>query len=143
MEFHRGRLIDHVRIVVKDIASSRAFYAAVLPVLGISFDREGKDWFLADELMVIQGKKSGGKMHLALQAKDHETVQRFYDAALAAGARKKSPPGKGDAHPFYFFATVLDPDGNAIEAVCHGPVTRSVASVVFKPSALALLKGWL
>ena len=143
MEFHRGRLIDHVRITVKNIKASRQFYAGVLPVLGIAFDREGKDWFLADELMVIQGKKSAGKIHLALQAKDQETVKRFYDAALATGGKKKSPPGKGEAHPFYFSATVLDPDGNEIEAVCHGPVTRSVASIVFKPSAMALLKGWL
>ena len=143
MEFRRGRLIDHIRITVKSIKASRQFYSAILPVLGISFDREGKDWFLADELMVIQGKKSAGKIHLALQAKDQDTVRRFYDAALAAGGKKKNPPGKGEAHPYYFSATVLDPDGNEIEMVCHGPVTRSVASVVIKPSAMALLKGLL
>lgn len=141
MEFHRGRLIDHIRIVVKSIKASRQFYSGVLPILGVPFDREGKDWFLADELMVIQGKKGGGKIHLALQAKDQDTVVKFYDAALAAGGKKKSPPRKGEAHPYYYSATVLDPDGNEIEAVCHGPVTRSVASVVFKPSAMALLKG--
>ena len=143
MEFHRGRLIDHIRITVKSIKASRQFYAGIFSVLGIAFDREGKDWFLADELMVIQGKKSVGKHYIALQAKDQDTVLKFYDAALAAGGKKKSPPGKGEAHPFYFSATVLDPDGNEIEAVCHGPVTRSVASVVFKPSAMALLKGIL
>jgi hypothetical protein len=30
---------------------------------------------------------------------------------------------------------VLDPDGNNVEAVFHGPATRSVASVVVKPVA--------
>jgi predicted lactoylglutathione lyase len=93
--------------------------------------------------MVIQGKKSPGKIYLALQAKDQDTVRSFYEAASAAGGKKKSPPEKGEAHPFYFSATVLDPDGNEIEAVCHGPVTRSTNSVILKPSAMALLKGFL
>lgn len=141
MEFHRGRLIDHIRIPVKSIKASRKFYEGVLRVLGIPLDREGKTWLLVDELMFVQAKKSNVKIHLALQAKDQDTVHRFFEAGLASGGKVKHPPEKGDVHPYYFSATVLDPDGNEIEAVCHGPVRRSAASVVVKPSALALLRG--
>ncbi len=87
-------------------------------------------------------KKRPGRTHIALQAKDNATVDRFYEAALDAGAKKECPPAKGDVHPYYYSATVLDPDGNAIEAVCHGPISRSVASIVVKPSAMMLLKSW-
>ena len=30
MEFHRGRLIDHVHLQVADVAASKRFYRAVL-----------------------------------------------------------------------------------------------------------------
>jgi hypothetical protein len=35
MEFHRGRLIDHVHLVVRDLEASRRFYRAVLDVIGV------------------------------------------------------------------------------------------------------------
>ena len=35
MELHRGRLIDHVQLVVKDLPASRRFYDAVLEALGV------------------------------------------------------------------------------------------------------------
>ena len=35
MELHRGRLIDHVQLVVKDVAASRRFYDAVFQALGV------------------------------------------------------------------------------------------------------------
>jgi len=34
MEFHRGRLIDHVHLRVTDLAASKRFYAAVFAALG-------------------------------------------------------------------------------------------------------------
>jgi catechol-2,3-dioxygenase len=34
-ELHRGRLIDHIQLVVKDLAASRSFYEAVFKVLDI------------------------------------------------------------------------------------------------------------
>lgn len=53
---------------------------------------------------------------MALNAPDRETVQRFYEAALAAGGRDNGPPGE---RPQYHPAYVLDPDGNNVEAVFH------------------------
>jgi catechol 2,3-dioxygenase-like lactoylglutathione lyase family enzyme len=36
---HRGRLIDHVQLVVKDIAASRCFHEAVMAELGVPGER--------------------------------------------------------------------------------------------------------
>ena len=49
----------------------------------------------------------------------------------AAGGRDNGVPGERSYHPGYFAAYVLDPDGNNIEAVYHGPFERSAPSVVF------------
>src|SRR5690606_21947673 len=51
-ELHRGRLIDHIQLVVRDLSASRTFYAAVLDVLHIPVAGEGDGFFWADELVV-------------------------------------------------------------------------------------------
>lgn len=134
-ELHRGRLIDHLQLVVRDIVSSRRFYDAVLKVLEIPLGGAGDDYFWADELFVssaqseaAQGKLTG-RHHLAFQAKDRTTVDAFYEAALGAGGKDNGPPGERPYHPGYYAAFVLDPDGNNIEAVFHGAARRSAASV--------------
>ena len=58
-------------------------------------------------------------------------VDRFHAAAIAAGGQDNGKPGERDYHPGYYACFVLDPDGNNIEAVNHGPATRSAPSVVF------------
>ena len=57
-------------------------------------------------------------------------VDRFHAAALAAGGRDNGAPGERSYHPGYYAAFVLDPDGNNIEAVHHGPAARSAAAIV-------------
>ncbi|TIL61535.1 MAG: hypothetical protein E5Y89_27920, partial [Mesorhizobium sp.] len=52
MELYRGRLIDHIQLVVRDLKASRRFYGAVLEVLGIPVGGEAEDYFWADELFV-------------------------------------------------------------------------------------------
>jgi catechol 2,3-dioxygenase-like lactoylglutathione lyase family enzyme len=71
-------------------------------------------------------------LHLALQADSQEVVDRFHAAALAAGAIDNGAPGERDYHPGYYAAYALDPDGNNVEAVYHGPAERSAPSVVFR-----------
>ena len=34
-QLHRGRLIDHIQLVVDDLAASRRFYETIFKVLGI------------------------------------------------------------------------------------------------------------
>jgi catechol 2,3-dioxygenase-like lactoylglutathione lyase family enzyme len=134
-ELHRGRLIDHLQLVVKDLAASKRFYSAVLGALAIPLGGEGDDYFWADELFVsgqnspaAQGAVTG-RMHFAFQAKSREAVERFHAAALGAGGRDNGGPGERHYHPGYFAAFVIDPDGNNIEAVFHGPARKSSESV--------------
>ena len=131
----RGRLIDHLQIVTRDLAASRRFYAAIFEVLGIPLGGSGEDFFWADELFVssIDSKAAEGeptgRMHLALQARDAAMVEAFHRAGLAAGGRDNGAPGERRYHPGYYAAFLLDPDGNNIEAVFHGLATKSAESI--------------
>ena len=134
-QLHRGRLIDHIQLVVKDLAASRRFYMAAFGVLGIPIAGEAKEHFWADELFVSSRDSKDalgqltGRVHLAFQAENQEMVDKFYKAALAAGGRDNGAPGKRPYHPGYYACFVLDPDGNNVEAVFHDPARRSAASV--------------
>ncbi len=130
MEFHRGRLFDHVHLVVRDIEASGRFYEAVLAVIGVPVVRVGDEFFWADELFVSAGEPKTGRVHLAFQAADHDMVRRFHEAGLNAGGRDNGAPGERSYHPGYYAAFLLDPDGNNVEAVHHGPAERSADSVV-------------
>ncbi|MEI9421464.1 VOC family protein [Mesorhizobium sp. Cs1299R1N1] len=135
MELHRGRLIDHLQLVVRDLPASRRFYEALFQVLGVPIGGTGEDYFWADELFIssvdsraAQGKLTG-RHHLAFQARDHAMVDAFHRAGLEAGGTDNGAPGERPYHPGYYAAFLLDPDGNNIEAVHHGPANRSSASV--------------
>jgi catechol 2,3-dioxygenase-like lactoylglutathione lyase family enzyme len=133
-ELFRGRLIDHVQLVVRDLAASRRFYKAVLGILNIPVI-EGPDFFWTDELFVSSQESraaSGeltGRIHLAFQAADRATVDRFHAAAVTAGGKDNGAPGERPYHPGYYAAFVLDPDGNNIEVVHHGAGQRSADAI--------------
>ncbi|HZF45900.1 MAG TPA: VOC family protein [Sphingomonadaceae bacterium] len=136
MELHRGRLIDHVQLVVADLEASRRFYEAIFKVLKVPVESNSPDHFWADELFV--SKPDGpeaegvltGRHHLAFQAADRQMVEDFYTAGLAAGGKDNGAPGeRAKYHPGYYAAFLLDPDGNNIEAVYHGDASRSASSV--------------
>ena len=134
-ELHRGRLIDHLQLVVSDIAAAKRFYQAVLTALDIPLGGEGEDFFWADELFVSSKESKAaqghltGRVHFAFQAKDRDQVKAFHAAAVAAGGRDNGAPGERPYHPGYYAAFVTDPDGNNVEAVFHGAARRSAASV--------------
>ena len=137
-QLERGRLIDHVQLVVKDIAASRRFYEAVLGELGIPIGGSADDYFWADELFVssqdsktAQGKLTG-RCHLAFQAVDRSAVEKFHRAAIANGGQDNGAPGERPYHPGYYAAFATDPDGNNIEAVYHGEGQRSAKSVTIR-----------
>ena len=135
---HRGRLIDHIQLVVSDLKASRDFYGAVLAVLDIPVVDAPDGYFWADELFVSAADSPAalgvltGRHHLAFQAKDRATVDAFYAEALAHGGRDNGMPGERPYHPGYYAAFVLDPDGNNIEAVYHGEAKRSAPWVVIE-----------
>ena len=133
MEFHQGRLLDHVHLRVRDLEWSRRFYQAALGALGREV-RSGVGYFASDELWVSADGPPTEKLHLAFQAADEDAVRRFHAAAIAAGGKDNGAPGERAYHPGYYAAYVLDPDGNNVEAVYHGPSERSAASVVVTPA---------
>ena len=134
-DLHRRRPLDHIQLLERDIAASTRVYKAVFEVLKIPLGGEADDHISADELFIstkesaaAQGKLTG-RTHLAFQGKSRETVEQFYKAALAAGGRDNGAPGERSYHPGYFGAFVIDPDGNNIEVVFHGPAKKSAESV--------------
>ena len=135
MELHRGRLIDHIQLVVADLAASRRFYQALFEVLEIPIGGSADTHFWFDELFVSTPDSPEalgeltGRHHLAFQARDRAAVDAFYEAGLAAGGRDNGAPGERPYHPGYYAAFLLDPDGNNIEAVLHGEAKRSAPSV--------------
>ena len=133
MTYHKGRLIDHVHLRVSDLEASRRFYRAVLQALGRDFTYESPEAFSSDELWVDRADGPVSRVHLAFQAADRDAVHRFHAAALAHGGRDNGGPGERSYHPGYYAAFALDPDGHNIEAVFHGPFTRSAESVVLTP----------
>jgi len=135
-ELHRGRLIDHIQLVVQDLAASRRFYSAILGTLEIPIGGSADDYFWADELFVSTRESQAaqgaltGRHHLAFQAKSRAMVDAFHRAALAGGGQDNGGPGERPYHPGYYAAFVLDPDGNNIEAVYHGEAARTAPSVL-------------
>jgi catechol 2,3-dioxygenase-like lactoylglutathione lyase family enzyme len=122
-------MLDHVTIGVSDIARSKAFYDRALRPLGIDrlysdgdnfagYGANGRAFFWVG---LRAGLQTG--VHVAFTAQDRETVDRFHQAALAAGGKDNGQPGlRPDYHAHYYGAFVLDPDGHNIEAVCHRKV---------------------
>ncbi len=126
-------MMDHVGYPVSDMEKSRAFYEGALAPLGIKVimeitaDMTGGSEHLGfgdsfPFFWIGNGKTASSGVHVAFKAKDHATVQAFYDAALAAGGTDNGAPGlRPHYHKDYYGAFVLDPDSNNIEAVCHTP----------------------
>jgi catechol 2,3-dioxygenase-like lactoylglutathione lyase family enzyme len=122
-------MLDHLGLNVSDYDRSRDFYAQALAPLGLSllmepmpriggFGREGKPTFWITD----QRRPVTENVHVAFAAPDRATVDAFHAAALAAGGVDNGAPGvRAIYHPTYYGAYVLDPDGNNVEAVSHGP----------------------
>jgi len=134
-KLYRGRLIDHIQLVVRDLAASKRFYSAVFKVLGVPLGGEGPGFFWADEFCVSSLESpaaSGqptGRAHLAFQTSDRAMVDRFHAEAIKAGGKDNGAPGERPYHPGYYAAFVLDPDGNNLEAVFHGPAKKSSTAI--------------
>jgi catechol 2,3-dioxygenase-like lactoylglutathione lyase family enzyme len=119
--------LDHIGLVVSNFVASRVFYVTALAPLGIHVVAEGENW-----AMLGRSGKGGfwfgatgsaaSPVHIAFTARSRRQVQKFYEAALAAGGLDNGPPGvRADYHPNYYAAYVRDLDGHNIEAVCHAP----------------------
>ena len=130
-EAHAGRLPDHVHLRVADLEASKRFYAAAASVLGLELN-DGDGWFALDEIFVSADGPPTSNLHIAFQAAGRDVVDQFHAVMLEAGAADNGRSGERAYHPGYYAAYVLDPDGNNVEAVHHGPAERSAPSVVFR-----------
>jgi catechol 2,3-dioxygenase-like lactoylglutathione lyase family enzyme len=121
------RMIDHVTANVSDLGRAKRFYEQALAPLGYSMQMEfqGATGFGTGEGIPdfwIGSSPDRGATHVAISAGDRLTVDKFYEAAPAAGGEDNGPPGlRPHYHETYYAAYVRDADGNNIEAVCHRP----------------------
>ena len=121
-------MFDHVVFSVSDYAASKAFFLKALEPLGIAIASEGP---LGLELYrpgnnaslcIRRVENAASHLHLAFTAENRAQVERFYVAALEAGAEDNGPPGiRPQYHANYYAAFVIGPDGHNIEVVCHKP----------------------
>jgi catechol 2,3-dioxygenase-like lactoylglutathione lyase family enzyme len=135
MELLRGRLIDHVHLRAKNLSDAKRFYKAVLAALDIPIGLDGEDHLQCDELWIDalgKDQTSASHVHLAFQAVNRAMVDRFHEQGLAAGGEDNGKPGERPYHPGYYAAFLIDPDGNNIEAVHHGPAKGSAEAVVLE-----------
>jgi catechol 2,3-dioxygenase-like lactoylglutathione lyase family enzyme len=121
-------MLDHLSIGVRDLAASRAFYDAVLAPLGYRCLHETADsvgygstqaqfWLGQTDSPVPADHRSG--LHFCFSAPDRASVERFHQAALAAGGTDNGAPGfRPEYAPDYYAAFVIDPTGYRIEAYC-------------------------
>ena len=121
-------MLDHTIITVADLERSVAFYTQALAPLGITlFMRyegraghpdlvgfgDGKRGFFW-----LQQGKPAPAIHFAFVARQPAEVDRFFDAALAAGGRERiAPTIRREYYDGYYATDVLDPDGYSIEVV--------------------------
>ena len=119
-------MIDHTAVNVSDQEAAKSFYSKALEPLGYSLAFEQGEFLgYADaaglSLGVVRRDPVGGG-HVAFACADRESVDAFYEAAMAAGGRDNGAPGlRTHYHENYYAAFVHDQDGNNVEAVCQKP----------------------
>jgi catechol 2,3-dioxygenase-like lactoylglutathione lyase family enzyme len=113
-----------VKLPVRDLALSRAFYERALRPLGVRVaeSSQGPGFAVGDQdFWIGEQEVAASSVHIAFAAPDRETVDAFHAAALEAGGVDNGGPGlRPHYHAGYYAAFVLDPDGNNVEAVFHG-----------------------
>ncbi len=121
-------MIDHVKLNLIKYAEARHFFQTSLAPLGYKVGYEVDETVCGlgvegmPDLWLEAGEESSAPTHVAFTADTRAAVDKFYQAAIAAGGIDNGKPGlREHYHENYYAAFVLDPDGNNIEAVCHKP----------------------
>jgi catechol 2,3-dioxygenase-like lactoylglutathione lyase family enzyme len=137
-------MFDHIGFLVRDAEVSLPFFSVCLRPLGIERMQDMPQFDAAlfknpDQrgFLFIAGPRKGAPnywqvanvagaapIHLAFAAPSRESVDAFYEAALANGGRDNGRPGfrdQGRRRNANYAAFVLDPDNNNIEASWPNP----------------------
>ena len=121
-------MLDHLSIQCADVATSAAFYDAVLATIGgtrvIDFGGEFIGYGVPPKPDFFIGPRQTGdgfrESHIAFVAPNRAAVREWFDVAVQAGAEVLHEPREWpEYHRNYYGAFVRDPDGNNVEAVCH------------------------
>jgi catechol 2,3-dioxygenase-like lactoylglutathione lyase family enzyme len=134
----RTGFIDHIGIGVPDLGAAKAYYDALMPVLGL------KQWFPTSPVGEFNYGPDGAKgpqiffyqalephaysrhgtglQHLSFMVESRAIVREAHDWAVAKGAEIVHAPRVFPEYGDDFFATFwLDPHGFMLEAVSYAP----------------------
>ncbi|MCC6641633.1 MAG: VOC family protein [Deltaproteobacteria bacterium] len=121
--------IAHAFVTVSDFARSRAFYARLLPALGMKPVLDGDGFYYcvggrtAFGIRACAPEYAGerfvqsrvGLHHLCFRTREREDVDRAYALLRAMDAKIVHPPEDGSWAPGYYSVLFEDPDGIRLE----------------------------
>ena len=121
--------LAHVILTVSDWKKARAFYAELLPFLGMKKVFDGNNFLYhvggrtALGIQRCAKEHEGapfvqnrvGLHHLCLRARTREDVDKVADKLRSMGAAIHRGPLEGDWAPGYYFLVFEDPDGIRLE----------------------------
>ena len=119
--------LTHIGFIVSDFIKAKEMYTKALAPLGLSVQMEGeghagfgKDGSNALWLGAPSEKHAtvAKDVHVAFLAPSKDAVDAFYKEGIEAGFTDNGAPGIREHYsPNYYAASLLDADGNNIEAV--------------------------
>lgn len=127
-------MLSHISFGTTDLDVSIAFYDAVLSAIGIGRlwtveDGAGYGEAGAEDRFAIKlnpgATAAGAGFHCAFEAPTRHSVDAFHHAGVASGGIDNGAPGLRPHYgQNYYAAFLIDPHGNAIEAVCDLPPAK-------------------
>ncbi len=122
--------LNYVMIGTNDLAKSRSYFDAVLPLIGGKLEmdyapnavgyklRNGRVWI--NRAYNGEPASAGNGNMVGLLCASEEEVQAAHAAALANGGSDEGAPGpRPDYGPEFYGAYVRDPDGNKMSFVYY------------------------
>jgi catechol 2,3-dioxygenase-like lactoylglutathione lyase family enzyme len=121
-------LMSHMSIGTNQLETALAFYDKVLgsigakrimdePGIGAAYGRQFPEFWVQIPHNQQKAEPANG-VHFAFMVSTPSDVQRFYDAAISAGAKDSGEPGpRKEYSDAYFGCFVTDLDGHKIEAM--------------------------
>ena len=122
-------MLSHVTIGTNDVERAKAFYSAILGVIGgqeMPMGVSGERCSFArrpDEPMIVVTKPFDGNAAtcgngtmIGLRCKDKAEVQAVYDKAMEHGAPSEGEVGPRGDHGQFYGGYFRDPDGNKLSA---------------------------
>ena len=122
-------MFDHVTIRVSDRAASERFYTTVLTPLGVDTTFSSNAFAEWQDFSLTETDKEHAvtrRLHIAFAGPSTEQVDEFWRTGTDAGFADDGAPGpRPQYRDDYYGAFLRDPDGNSVEAVCHGDLRHS------------------